>query len=170
MADETITTTSETANEGVFDPVQAINELKEKMVPREDYLKVLEERNKYCKALIDGTTEPSNAPKKAEPVDIDKLRTDLFTKDLSNLEFVEKALTLRNEIIDKEGKDIFVGSGEKLVPTEEDYRAAQRVADGLQECVTIADGNSEIFTRELMRITKDVSPMGTSGIDPRIKR
>lgn len=170
MADETITTTSETAKEGVFDPVQAINELKEKMVPREDYLKVLEERNKYCKALIDGTTEPSNAPKKAEPVDIDKLRTDLFTKDLSNLEFVEKALTLRNEIIDKEGKDIFVGSGEKLVPTEEDYRAAQRVADGLQECVTIADGNSEIFTRELMRITKDVSPMGASGIDPRIKR
>lgn len=170
MADETITTTSETATEGVFDPVQAINELKEKMVPREDYMKVLEERNKYCKALIDGTTEPSNAPKKAEPVDIDKLRTDLFTKDLSNLEFVEKALTLRNEIIDKEGKDIFVGSGEKLVPTEEDYRAAQRVADGLQECVTIADGNSEIFTRELMRITKDVSPMGASGIDPRIKR
>lgn len=158
-------TQSETAKEGEFDPVQALSELKQNSVSKDQYNKVIAERDRYAKALFNGTTE--NVTKK-EPADINALRKDLFSKDLSNLEFTEKALALRDAILDEKGVDIFVGKGEKLAPTDEDYRAAQKVADGLQSCVDIADGDSEIFTRELMRITNDVG-FGY-GVDPRVKR
>ena len=168
--------TSETSQEGDttdtgFDPVQAINELKQNSVSKEAYNKVVEEKNKYLKALIDGNQVAE--AKQEKPVDISELRNDLFSgkKDLSNLEYAQKALELRNAIIDKEGKDIFVGRGSKLTPTNEDYEAAQKVADTFQQCIDVAQGDSEIFTRELMRLTEDVSPLTAgSRIDPRIRR
>ena len=163
---------SESANEvntteTEFDPVQAINELKQNSVSKEDYNKVVAEKNKYLKALIDGNQVAEVQNK--EPVDIDGLRKELFSgeKDLTNLEYVKKALELRNALIERDGVDIFVGRGSKLTPTDEDYEAAQRVADGFQQCIDVAQGDSEIFTRELMRITEDVAP---HKINPKIRR
>ena len=162
--------TSESGQEGnttetEFDPVQAINELKQNTVSKEEYNKVKAEKDKYLKALIEGSQV---ADEKKEPVDIDELRTSLFTKDLDNLTFAKKALELRNELIDQEGVDIFVGNGNKYDHDNSDYEAAQRVADALQSCVEVADGDSEIFTRELMRITNDVAPQ--TNINPKIRR
>ena len=150
-----------------FDPVQAINELKQNSVSKEDYNKVVAEKNKYLKALIDGNQVAEVQNK--EPVDIDGLRRELFSgeKDLTNLEYAKKALELRNALIERDGVDIFVGRGSKLTPTDEDYEAAQRVADGFQQCIDVAQGDSEIFTRELMRITEDVAP---HRINPKIRR
>ena len=81
--------TSESGQEGnttetEFDPVQAINELKQNTVSKEEYNKVKAEKDKYLKALIEGSQV---ADEKKEPVDIDELRTSLFTKDLDNLTF-----------------------------------------------------------------------------------
>lgn len=148
-----------------FDPIQAINELKQNTVSKEEYNKVKAEKDKYLKALIEGSQV---ADEKKEPVDVDALRKSLFTEDLDNLTFAKKALELRNELIDKEGVDIFVGKGNKYAPTQADYEAAQRVADAFQSCVDVADGDSEIFTRELMRITNDVAPQ--ININPKIRR
>ena len=163
---------SESANEvntteTEFDPVQAINELKQNSVSKEDYNKVVAEKNKYLKALIDGNQVAEVQNK--EPVDIDGLRKEMFggEKDLTNIEYVKKALELRNALIERDGVDIFVGRGSKLTPTDEDYEAAQRVADGFQQCIDVAQGDSEIFTRELMRITEDVVP---HKINPKIRR
>lgn len=166
--------TSVTSQEGNttetdFDPVQAINELKQNSVSKEMYNKVVEEKNKYLKALIDGNQVAEAQPK--EPVDIDALRSDLFSgkKDLSNLEYAQKALELRDALIESQGVDIFVGRGSKLTPTNDDYEAAQRVADTFQQCIDVAQGDSEIFTRELMRLTEDVAPLA-SKINPKIRR
>ena len=148
-----------------FDPIQAINELKQNTVSKEEYNKVKAEKDKYLKALIEGSQV---ADEKKEPVDVDALRKSLFTEDLDNLTFAKKALELRDELIDKEGVDIFVGRGNKYAPTQADYEAAQRVADAFQSCVDVADGDSEIFTRELMRITNDVAPQ--ININPKIRR
>ena len=165
--DKTVVTGQEgDTTETEFDPVQAINELKKNSVSKEKYDQVVAEKNKYLKALIDGNQVAEAQPK--EPVDLDALRTDLFTKDLSNLEYAKKALTLRNELIEREGVDIFVGKGSKLTPDENDYAAAQKVADAFQQCIDVADGDSEIFTRELMRITKDAAPL--TQINPKIRR
>lgn len=162
-----VTSQEGNTTETEFDPVQAINELKQNSVSKEAYNKVVEEKNKYLKALIDGNQVAEAQPK--EPVDVDALRADLFGKDLSNLDFAKKALELRDAIIDEEGVDIFVGKGSKLTPTQEDYESAQKVADVFQSCIEVADGDSEIFTRELMRLTDDVAPL-TSKVNPKIKR
>ena len=161
MAEEIIKN-SESSQEGAgtgteFDPVAAINDIKANTVPKEDYEKVKAERDKYCKALIEGTQV---VEEKKEPVDIDKLRKELFSEDsdLSNLEYVSKAVQLRDAIIERDGEDIFVAKGNKLAPTEDDYIAAQKVTDAFKHCIEVADGDSEIFTRELMRITNDVGP------------
>lgn len=173
MANENEILTNESATNGEtteaeFDPVQAINELKQNSVSKEQYNKVVEEKNKYLKALIDGSQVPVEAQK--EPADIQALRNDLFggDKELSNLEYAQKALELRDALIDRDGVDIFVGKGSKLTPTNEDYEAAQRVADTFQKCIDVAEGDSEIFTRELMRLTEDVAIVPK--INPKIKR
>lgn len=172
MNEENILTTSESATNGTtteteFDPVQAINELKQNSVSKEEYNKVVSEKNKYLKALIDGNQIAEAQPK--EPVDIDALRKDLFggSKDLTNLEYAQKSLELRDALIERDGVDIFVGRGSKLTPTDDDYEAAQRVADAFKQCIDVAQGDSEIFTRELMRITEDVAP---HKINPKIRR
>lgn len=172
MNEENILTTSESATNGTtteteFDPVQAINELKQNSVSKEEYNKVVSEKNKYLKALIDGNQIAEAQPKK--PVDIDALRKDLFggSKDLTNLEYAQKSLELRDALIERDGVDIFVGRGSKLTPTDDDYEAAQRVADAFKQCIDVAQGDSEIFTRELMRITEDVAP---HKINPKIRR
>ena len=90
--------TSESGQEGnttetEFDPVQAINELKQNTVSKEEYNKVKAEKDKYLKALIEGSQV---ADEKKEPVDVDALRKSLFTEDLDNLTFAKKALELRN--------------------------------------------------------------------------
>ena len=160
-----VTSQEGNTTETEFDPIQAINELKQNTVSKEEYNKVKAEKDKYLKALIEGSQV---ADEKKEPVDVDALRKSLFTEDLDNLTFAKKALELRDELIDKEGIDIFVGRGNKYAPTQADYEAAQRVADAFQSCVDVADGDSEIFTRELMRITNDVAPQ--ININPKIRR
>lgn len=170
MADEVLTNESgekSVNQETEFDAVAAINELKKNSVSKDEYNKVLAEKNKYLKALIDGN-QVAEAQQK-EPVDIDALRRDLFSgeKDLTNLEYAQKSLELRDALIDRDGVDIFVGRGSKLSPTDDDYEAAQRVADAFKQCIDVAQGDSEIFTRELMRITEDVAP---HKINPKIRR
>ena len=172
MNEENILTTSESATNGTtteteFDPVQAINELKQNSVSKEEYNKVVSEKNKYLKALIDGNQIAEAQPK--EPVDIEALSKDLNggSKDLTNLEYAQKSLELRDALIERDGVDIFVGRGSKLTPTDDDYEAAQRVADAFKQCIDVAQGDSEIFTRELMRITEDVAP---HKINPKIRR
>jgi hypothetical protein len=69
----------------------------------------------------------------------------------------EKALKFKKRLLmDLGEEDCFVPQGSQITATDEDRRLAQKVADGLQECIDYAQGNSEVFTNELQRITKDV--------------
>lgn len=137
--------------------IEALKEMKEKSVPKAEYDKLVQENKQLLQSLVNGEPGPTEKPQ-AEPVDLDKIREDLFTKPMTNMEYIEKVLKFRNEIIEKEGKDVFVGSGKNFVPTNEDYEMAQKVADAFQSCLDIADGNPEVFNRELNRITIDSAP------------
>ena len=91
---------------------------------------------------------------------IEELRKKLANGDqLSNLEYVQTVLDLRNSLIEKGEQDPFVPQGANVTPEATDWATAQRVADAFQSCIDYADGDSEIFTSELMRITKDSAPM-----------
>ena len=136
------------------DYVAAINELKANSVSKTEYSKLRAENKKLLDALVNG--REIDLPKE-EKANVDDLRKKLFNKDanLSNLEYVDTALKLRNALIEKGERDPFLPVGDRVSETAEMYDIAQRVADGLQECVDFADGDSGIFTAQLQRITKD---------------
>lgn len=144
--------------EEMVDPLETLKNLQQNTVSKEEYNKVLKERNRYFNACANGRVveEEPQKPK----VDINALRKDLYGgKDLTNLEYVEKTLQLRQALIDKGEPDPFMPIGHKYTPTDEDIATAKKLAEGLQYCVERANGDSEVFTNELQRITVDVAPM-----------
>lgn len=141
-------------SEAETDYVAAIQELQNNSVSKTQYEKLRTENKKLLDALVSG--QKIDLPKEEKP-DVDELRKKLFNKDanLSNLEYVDTALKLRNALIEKGERDPFLPVGDRVNETAEMYDIAQRVADGLQECVDFAEGDSGIFTAQLQRITKD---------------
>ena len=154
MNEELTNVSSEEMLDTDTDYVAAINELKANSVSKTEYSKLRAENKKLLDALVNG--REIDLPKE-EKVDIDELRKKLFNKDanLNNLEYVDTALKLRNALIEKGERDPFLPVGDRVSETAEMYDIAQRVADGLQECVDFAEGDSGIFTAQLQRITKD---------------
>lgn len=136
------------------DYIQAIKELKENTVSRDAYMKLKNENKKLISNLVEGNFE--NAPVK-EKVDIGQLRKELFNKDKSftNLEYIDKALKLREAMIDQGQNDPFLPMGKQISPTDNDIATANKVARVLQECVDYADGNPAVFQSEMQRILAD---------------
>lgn len=149
--DLTSVSQQEEVNDSI-DYIEAIKEIKQNSVDREAYNKLREENKRLLNSLVNGE---SIDVKKEEPVNIDELRDKLFNKESTNLEYISNALKLREELM-KQGKpDPFLPAGKNIIPTEEDIKTADRVAKVLQECVDYADGDSNVFTNELQRVTVD---------------
>lgn len=153
MEEKDLTSVSqqEEVNDSI-DYIEAIKEIKQNSVDREAYNKLREENKRLLNSLVNGE---SIDVKKEEPVNIDELRDKLFNKESTNLEYISNALKLREELM-KQGKpDPFLPAGKNIIPTEEDIKTANRVAKVLQECVDYANGDSNVFTNELQRVTVD---------------
>lgn len=141
--------------------IDEIQNLKETTVSKEQYEKKCEENRKLIQSLANGTPLPGAEQEPPKP-SIEELRKKLANGDqLSNLEYVKTVLALRNSLIEKGEQDPFVPQGANVKPEATDWATAQRVADAFQSCIDYADGDSEIFTTELMRITKDSAPIPT---------
>lgn len=137
--------------------IDALAEMRNNTVPKEDYQKVLSENKQLLDAIVNGQNIELQS---AEPeVDIDELRKDMLEKNMNNLEYAEKALKLRSELLKRGERDPFVPYGHNYIPDENDIRDANKAADALQHCVDIADGSPEIFLNELQRIMVDVAPI-----------
>lgn len=145
----------ETVVDESADYIQAIQELKQNSVSKDEYEKLKQERSQLLNALKNGET----VKEEVKPVDVDELRKDIFNKEQSNLNFIEKSLQLRDELIRNGEADPFLPVGKNIMPTEEDIATANRVADVMNECVEYADGDSSIFTNELQRRTADTAPI-----------
>ena len=153
MEEKDLTSVSqqEEVNDSI-DYIEAIKEIKQNSVDREAYNKLREENKRLLNSLVNGE---SVDVKKEEPVNIDELRDKLFNKESTNLEYISNTLKLREELM-KQGKpDPFLPAGKNIIPTEEDIKTTDRVAKVLQECVDYADGDSNVFTNELQRVTVD---------------
>ena len=158
MTDELTNVSAESVNDANTDYIEALNELKSSTVSKDQYNKLRAENKKLLDALVTGGSIENPVQKPA--VDIDALRKELFNKDaqLTNLEFVEKSLALRDALIESGEADPFLPIGSRISPTPEEARIAENVADIYRECIEYANGDSEVFTNELMRRTVDVMP------------
>lgn len=140
--------------------IEVISEMKKNTVSKEEYNKVLEENRQLLNAMVNGETV--NNPTPEPQVDIQGLRNDLLTKDLTNLEFAQKALELREELLRRGQDDPFLPNGHEYISNEFDTNEAQRTADALQHCIDVAQGNPNIFQNELQRILVDPIPVRKS--------
>lgn len=153
MEDETVKL--ENGQEQNADYIAALAEMREKTVSKELYAKLKEENAQLLRSLINGETIEAEATSTAP--DVDQLRKDLFGGEgqFTNLEYVTKALELRDAVIEQGRPDPFLPIGHQIAPTPADLEAATRVAKVLQECVDAAEGDSDLFTSLLMRETVD---------------
>lgn len=136
------------------DYIAAIKELKENSVDRSKYEALKAENKKLLDSIVNGTDigQPAVEEKKS----IEELRAAYLKEDQSNLEYITNTLKLREAIIAEGKPDPFLPIGEQIMPTDDDVKTAQKVADVLQECVDYAEGDSAVFTNELQRRLVDV--------------
>lgn len=136
--------------------IDQINTLKANSVSKDRYDRLMEENRSLLNSLVNGSANDDAEPE--EKPDVAEIRNKLFSgKEMSNLEYCTLALQLRDATLEETGKDIFVGSGHNLTPTQEAFNSAQRVADIMHECIEASNGSSELFTAELMRRTNDIT-------------
>ena len=159
MAEEKEISVTGTVEENTQDYLAAIKELKQNSVDRSEYDKLRAENKKLIDAVVNGQSgqeEPVFTKHSKEQ--IDELRNELFNspRDLNNLEYITKAMELREALMENGEPDPFLPVGKQISPTRDDLEGAEKVAQVYKECIDYAEGDSEVFTNELMRRTRDV--------------
>ena len=159
MAEEKEISVTGTVEDNTQDYLAAIKELKENSVNRSEYDKLRAENKKLIDAVVNGQPgQEEPAFTKHSKEQIDDLRNELFNspRELNNLEFITKAMELREALIENGEPDPFLPVGKQISPTRDDIEGAEKVAQVYKECIEYAEGDSEVFTNELMRRTRDV--------------
>ena len=159
MAEEKDISVTGTVEDNTQDYLAAIKELKQNSVNRSEYDKLRAENKKLIDAVVNGQSgqeEPVFTKHSKEQ--IDDLRNELFNspKELNNLEYITKAMELREALMENGEPDPFLPVGKQISPTRDDLEGAEKVAQVYKECIDYAEGDSEVFTNELMRRTRDV--------------
>ena len=153
------TSVTGTVEDNTQDYLAAIKELKEKSVDRSEYDKLRAENKKLIDAVVNGQPgQEEQVVVKHSKEQIDELRNDLFNspRELNNLEYITKAMELREALMENGEPDPFLPVGKQISPTRDDLEGAEKVAQVYRECIEYAEGDSEVFTNELMRRTRDV--------------
>lgn len=137
--------------------LDAIAKLKANTVSLDEYNKLKEDNDNLLKAVVEGNAATADVPERAKRP-ISDLRKELFTpeRELNDIEYVTKALELRQRVLDETGEDCFVPKAHNYVPTNEAYTSAERTADVLQQCLDYANGDNQVFITELQRRLNDV--------------
>lgn len=159
MAEEKEISVTGTVEDNTQDYLAAIKELKENSVNRSEYDKLRAENKRLIDAVVNG--QPGQEEQvfvKHSKEQIDDLRNELFNspRELNNLEFITKAMELREALMENGEPDPFLPVGKQISPTRDDIEGAEKVAQVYKECIDYAEGDSEVFTNELMRRTRDV--------------
>lgn len=159
MLEEKEISVTGTVEDNTQDYLAAIKELKENSVNRSEYEKLRAENKKLIDTVVNGLPgQEEQVVVKHSKEQIDDLRNELFNspRELTNLEYVTKAMELREALIENGEPDPFLPVGKQISPTRDDLEGAEKVAQVYRECIEYAEGDSEVFTNELMRRTRDV--------------
>ena len=159
MLEEKEISVTGTVEDNTQDYIAAIKELKQNSVDRSEYDRLRAENKKLIDAVVNGQPgQEEQVVVKHSKEQIDDLRNDLFNspRELNNLEFITKTMELREALMENGEPDPFLPVGKQISPTRDDIEGAEKVAQVYKECIDYAEGDSEVFTNELMRRTRDV--------------
>ena len=136
------------------DYLAAIKELKQNSVDRSKYDELKAENKKLLNSIVNG--QEVQVESQPQMRSADEIREELFNHEHNNLDYIKLALELRTTLMAEGKPDPFIPVGKQISPTRQDEEIAEKCAQVYQECVDYAEGDSEVFTNELMRRTKDV--------------
>ena len=159
MLEEKEVSVTGTVEDNTQDYIEAIQALKQNSVDRSEYEKLRAENKKLIDAVVNAQPgQEEQVVVKHSKEQIDDLRNDLFNspRELNNLEFITKTMELREALMENGEPDPFLPVGKQISPTRDDIEGAEKVAQVYKECIEYAEGDSEVFTNELMRRTRDV--------------
>lgn len=142
--------------------IEAMAEMKKNMVSKEEYNKVMEENKQLVDALVSG--KQIEMPEPEPEVDINALRSKIFNtdgNDMTDLEYAETVLSLRDELIKRGELDPFVTRAHDYVPNQSDYEDAENVAKALRYAVDVANGNPGLFRTAFQDCVVDSTPTNT---------
>lgn len=139
------------------DYIETIKTLKENTVSKEQFLKLKEENKRLLNAWTNGQENPNQPVIAENKISVEELKKHLAKPEISNRDYVETALELRNRILEEQGIDTFLPNASTYVASDYDKAAADKVARELQEMVDIADGNDDIFNNEYQRRVADIN-------------
>ena len=131
MAEEKEISVTGTVEDNTQDYLAAIKELKQNSVDRSEYDKLRAANKKLIDAVVNGQ------PGQEEPVitkhykeQIDELRNELVnsTREVKNLEYITKAMELREALMENGEPDPFLPVGKQISPTRDDLEGAEKVA------------------------------------------
>ena len=159
MAEEKEISVTGTVDDNTQDYINAIKDLKQNSVDKAKYEALRLENKRLIDAVVNA--QPGQEEQvfvKHSKEQIDDLRNELFNspRELNNLEFITKAMELREALMENGEPDPFLPVGKQISPTRDDIEGAEKVAQVYKECIDYAEGDSEVFTNELMRRTRDV--------------
>ena len=141
---------------------KALKEARENSVSKEDYEKLQEENRALVSQIINGEGGAGNGQAKTPKTeaDIKALREKLYgpkCSELTNLEFCDLTLQLRDAVIEVEGIDPFLPHGANIKPNDLDVERANAVAEVMRDCIKEANGDSGVFTALLQARTNNDS-------------
>lgn len=135
------------------DYIANLNALRNNMVPKDEYQKVVEDNKNLMNALANGTggVYEDEDEEEEKVVDVDALRKTLFNanSDVSDLEYITCAVQLRDYILETEEKDIFLPNNPSYQFKDSDAMTTHRIAEVFKECIEAADGNNDVFKAQL---------------------
>ena len=136
------------------DYLEAIKNLKQNSVDRQQYEDLKAENKKLLDSIVNGVSVEveEQKPKKS----IEELREEWLDENNTNLQYIERTLELREALMAEGQPDPFLPIGKQILPDDADIAAANKVAEVLKECVEYAQGDSSVFTNELQRRLVDV--------------
>ena len=145
------------------DLAQQLADLKKKFVSKEDYDKVVKDRQTLIDAIMEGR-EDDLIPKPEEKVDADKIVKEILVQDnnMSDIEYMTKVLQVRDARIEAGQRDPFLQENYE----ERDVESANNFADNVRECIELAKGDNASFIALFNSRIKD-TPMRPGS--PRIR-
>lgn len=129
------------------DYIAKVNELKKNSVPKTEYEKVLKENKELADAILNNTIQEKEDDNSQDvDAELQDLRKSLFNSEnvskLSNREYVEKTLRLRDILIEKGERDPFLPTKNE---SQEDIEKAERTAKTLKNMIKESAGRDSVF-------------------------
>lgn len=141
--------------------LEAYNELKENSISKKEYERVLKRNEDLTQALIkNDKLDKDDEPKEPNMAKIKRLTNELYSDkrgSMTNLEYCQKTVELRDAIIAEGGRDPFLPTSGENKDSYANQQTAEKVANGLRKMVDDANGSPEAFNSLYQARVEDIA-------------